>query len=50
MYKYQNDNRNFEENAFKLKEFINKIPYEYQQFYECFLKTQTFTEFLEKRS
>lgn len=49
MYKYQNDNRNFEENAFKLKEFINKIPYEYQQFYECFLKTQTFTEFLEKR-
>ena len=49
IYKYQDDYKNWEEKAFKLKEFINKVPNEYQPFYEYFLRTQTFSDFLEKR-
>ena len=49
IYKYQEDNKNWEERAFKLKDFINKVPSEYQSFYEFFLRTQTFSDFLEKR-
>ena len=49
VYKHQDDGKTPLEKAFKLKEFLNKVPSEYQSFYEYFLETQMFCDFLYKR-
>ena len=49
IYKHQDDGKTPLENAFKLKEFLNKIPSEYYDFYEYFLGTQMFCDFIYKR-
>ena len=49
IYKHQDDGKTPLENAFKLKEFLNKIPSEYYNFYEYFLGTQMFCDFIYKR-
>ena len=49
IYKHQDDGKTPLENAFKLKDFLNKIPNEYYDFYEYFLGTQMFCDFIYKR-
>ena len=49
IYKHQDDGKKPIEKAFKLKEFLNKVPSEYYYFYESFLETQMFCDFLYKR-
>ena len=49
IYKHQDDGKTPLENAFKLKEFLNKVPSEYYDFYEYFLNTQMFCDFIYKR-
>ena len=49
IYKHQDDGKTPLENAFKLKEFLNKVPSEYKEFYEYFLGTQMFCDFIYKR-
>ena len=49
IYKHQDDGKTPLENAFKLKEFLNKIPSDYHDFYEYFLGTQMFCDFIYKR-
>ena len=49
IYKHQDDGKTPLEKAFKLKEFLNKVPSEYYNFYEYFLGTQMFCDFLYKR-
>ena len=50
IYKHQGDDKTTPlEKAFKLKEFLNKVPSEYYDFYEYFLGTQMFGDFLYKR-
>lgn len=49
IYKHQDDGKTPLENAFKLKEFLNKVPSDYYDFYEYFLGTQMFCDFIYKR-
>ena len=49
IYKHQDDGKTPLENAFKLKEFLNKVPSEYYNFYEYFSGTQMFCDFIYKR-
>ena len=49
IYKHQDDSKTPLENAFKLKEFLNKIPSEYYNFFEYFTETQMFCDFIYKR-
>ena len=49
IYKHQDDGKTPLENAFKLKEFLNKVPSEYYKFYEYFCGTQMFCDFIYKR-
>ena len=49
VYKHQDDRKSSVEKAFKLKEFLNKVPSEYYSFYEYFFGTQMFCDFLYKR-
>ena len=49
IYKHQDDGKTPLENAFKIKEFLNKIPSEYYNFYEYFSGTQMFCDFIYKR-
>ena len=49
IYKHQDDGKSSLEKAFKLKEFLNKVPNEYYDFYEYFLRTQMFCDFIYKR-
>ena len=49
IYKHQDEGKTPLENAFKLKEFLNKVPSDYYDFYEYFLGTQMFCDFIYKR-
>ena len=49
IYKHQDDGKTPLENAFKLKDFLNKVPSEYYNFYEYFSETQMFCDFIYKR-
>lgn len=49
IYKHQDDSKTPLENAFKLKDFLNKVPSDYYKFYEYFLGTQMFCDFIYKR-
>ena len=49
IYKHQDDGKTHVEKAFKIKEFLNKVPSDYQKFYEYFLNTQAFCDFIDKR-
>ena len=49
IYKHEDDGKKPIEKAFKLKEFLNKVPSEYYNFYEYFLNTQMFCDFIYKR-
>ena len=49
IYKHQDDGKTPLENAFKLKEFLDKVPSDYHDFYEYFLGTQMFCDFIYKR-
>ncbi len=49
IYKHQDDGKTPLENAFKLKDFLNKVPSEYYDFYEYFSSTQMFCDFIYKR-
>ena len=49
IYKHQDDGKTHVEKAFKIKEFLNKVPSDYEKFYEYFLNTQAFCDFIDKR-
>ena len=49
IYKQEDEGKTPLENAFKLKDFLNKVPSEYYKFYEYFLSTQMFCDFIFKR-
>ena len=49
IYKHQDDGKTPLEKAFKLKDFLNKVPSEYYDFYEYFSSTQMFCDFIYKR-
>jgi len=49
IYKHQDEGKTPLEKAFKLKEFLNKVPSDYYDFYEYFLGTQMFCDFIYKR-
>ena len=49
IYKHQDDGKTHVEKAFKVKEFLDKVPSDYQKFYEYFLNTQSFCDFIDKR-
>jgi hypothetical protein len=49
IYKHQDDGKTPLENAFKLKEFLKKVPSEYSNFYKYFSETQMFCDFIYKR-
>ena len=49
IYKHQDDGKTPLENAFKLKDFLNKVPSEYYNFYEYFSETQMFCDFITKK-
>ena len=48
IYSHQDSKDPFE-NAFKVKEFLNNVKYENLNFYEKFIKTQMFCDFIFKR-
>ena len=49
IYKHQDDGKTPLENAFKIKDFLNKVPSEYYNFFEYFSSTQMFCDFIYKR-